>query len=231
MRYIAVEGCIGAGKTVSLDLVDDVRRHHRHHHHHSHGKGLDTIIKDVLREPVHEWADMLGDFYTDPPRNSYKLQMEILRSRFQQLRDSERALHLKADDVVLSERCVESSSDVFVPMLRDEHRPLMARHEEDMLRRWECTLKSLTPQHTMLGLIFVDASPEKCLERIRRRDRLGESDIPLEYIQALRSFYVKWLDGLCNKGIPIEVVNSEDEGGFDTLGKRMTSAITRLTTK
>ena len=105
MRYIAIEGCMGAGKSTLLDMLQ------------RSGEPGSFGVRAVLQEPVKEWGHLLVDFYENPQRNALILQLEILRSRLQQLLDADTDLGLSHDDVVLIERSIESSSDVFVEMM------------------------------------------------------------------------------------------------------------------
>ncbi len=47
---------------------------------------------------------------------------------------------------------------------------------------------------TVDGLVYVDTSPEVCLERIHRRGREAEQSIPLAYLQNLDKYHHAWID-------------------------------------
>ena len=51
--------------------------------------------------------------------------------------------------------------------------------------------------------IYLKASPETCAVRIKRRDRTGESSIPLEYLRELHILHDTWLAEEKKWGIPV----------------------------
>lgn len=231
MKYIAVEGCVGAGKTKLLDLLDVDDEGKSGANMNDAGSVRDEqTVRAIMREPVEDWVDMLGDFYADPSKHSLALQMEILRSRIQQLQNKENELSLKPDDIVITERCIDSSSDVFVPMMREGGAELMTSNEEGIYRRWEATVKSLVPRHRLMGVVFIDSSPETCQRRIKMRNRDGESGITLEYSRALRQSYMAWLDTLRARGIPVEVLPSDKDGDFESLREKARASISQMVT-
>jgi len=68
LRYIAVEGVIGAGKTSLADMLAKTL-------------GATTILEEFEQNPF------LEEFYNDPQRYAFQTQVFFLISRFQQLQD------------------------------------------------------------------------------------------------------------------------------------------------
>ena len=57
--------------------------------------------------------------------------------------------------------------------------------------------------------LYIDASPELCLERIRDRNRDGEEGITLEYLQTIDDCYRTEID-IARGSMPVAVVRLED---------------------
>lgn len=220
MRYIAVEGCVGSGKTTVVDALRGMR-----------GMRGMRRMRGVLREPVEDWTDVLGEFYSDPYRFATRLQMSILRSRAQQLlsvatdavrqekqekEEEEKIGSMEtetetAPQFVVTERSIDSSSDVFVPMM--EEGGFMDRHDVRMYESWrEMVSRTMLPRCALGGVIYLDAPPETCAARIRRRSRPGEHDISLEYLSNLHRQYDVWLKQLEERGVPVVRIPAGDDG-------------------
>lgn len=188
MRYIAVEGNIGAGKSTVIDAL-------------ARDDAVLSAVAGVLPEPIADWAPILPDFYADPPAHALRLQLEILRSRTQQVHDLAASTGYVDGAVAVIERCVESSARVFVPCLDDAH--VLAPGQRDAHERWYRTLRDVAG-HTLAAVVFLDAPPSVCLERMRSRSRSGESDVSLEYLARLDAAYRAWLAELeRDGGVPV----------------------------
>ncbi len=58
--------------------------------------------------------------------------------------------------------------------------------------------------------MYLKCSPEICLQRIRTRNRKGEEDISLEYIETVHERHEEWINR--QKGVKILIV---DTGVYD----------------
>ncbi|NXG78892.1 DGUOK protein, partial [Baryphthengus martii] len=54
-------------------------------------------------------------------------------------------------------------------------------------------LRHLGPRTTLHGFLYLRATPQTCLERLRRRARSEESGIQLGYLQQLHAQHEHWL--------------------------------------
>ena len=223
MRYIAIEGCMGAGKSTLVDMLQRSRE--------TEAFG----VRSVLQEPVKDWGPLLAEFYENPQRNALVLQLEILRSRVQQLLDAEVDFGLSGDDIILVERSIESSSDVFVPMMSknvdDTGDVLMSPRDVFAYKKWQTTMEGIMHEkhHELAGIIFIDAEPETCLNRIKSRARDGEAKISLGYLEHLRDQYHAWLGAMQEKGITVTVVRSHDgEEGMQRLHDDTVDSLVRM---
>lgn len=256
MKIVAIEGCMGAGKSTVLDglksRLQGMRQQQQQHQPPLH----------VAKEPVEGWAHLLGAFYADPSGHSLALQLAVLFSRIRQLVDILKEGGGGEEEkgrVLVTERSVDSGSDVFIPMLRsaalmtaDEEREYKRRRqtmyaaaallltasaalksaadqekgeEEDALfdddiatptrmtqkARWQ---KELAQLH---GVVYLEASPETCLRRVRARSRDGETNLSLDYLQDLQAAYVAWLAQLRARGVPVIAVDAEVDGDEEAI--------------
>ncbi|NXL36986.1 DGUOK protein, partial [Glaucidium brasilianum] len=54
-------------------------------------------------------------------------------------------------------------------------------------------LQHLRPRSTLHGFLYLRATPERCLERLRRRARSEEGGIQLRYLRQLHAQHERWL--------------------------------------
>ncbi|NWV50502.1 DGUOK protein, partial [Daphoenositta chrysoptera] len=54
-------------------------------------------------------------------------------------------------------------------------------------------LRHLAPRATLHGFLYLQARPQTCLERLRRRARSEEGGIQLGYLQQLHAQHQRWL--------------------------------------
>ena len=46
---------------------------------------------------------------------------------------------------------------------------------------------------TLNGMIYVEADPDVCYQRVAKRSRDGESNIALDYLQKCHEYHCKWI--------------------------------------
>jgi deoxyguanosine kinase len=187
--FISIEGNIGSGKST---LLANLREHY---------KNNDNVI--FLKEPVDEWAKIkdingttiLEKFYANQEKYSFSFQMMAYVSRIKVLRDT---LKEKRDNnknqenrdfIIITERSLYTDKMVFAKMLYDSGKIEDVNYQ--IYLNWFDTFSSEFPVHKV---VYVKASPEKCYERIARRSREGEENIPLEYLTACSLYHDNMLD-------------------------------------
>jgi len=62
------------------------------------------------------------------------------------------------------------------------------------------------------GIIYLRASPEKCLDRMKERARDEESSVPLEYLNELHNYHESWLSNWTET--PLLIVNNENDNDW-----------------
>ena len=173
--HICVEGTIGVGKSTFLSKFTDFV------------KGRFNIL--TLPEPVGTWTNygqenrnLLDLMYRNEPGASLNFQILALLSKVKQVQNRE--------GLILSERSILAQRNVFIPALL--HYKRISSLESELLTDWVDTLLphlNLKPDYT----VYLQCSPEACLNRIKIRNRPEEEDITLSYLRLLGDSYDKWL--------------------------------------
>lgn len=169
-----VEGNIGAGKSTFLTLL---KQH------------IPAI--HVSLEPVHNWQSdvqgqsLLTQFYQEPHRWAYTMETWALACRVREHRKDQE--YTQAPLVV--ERSIYSGHYSFA--LNGYMNGFMTDME---WRTYSSFFDMLTrgckkPE----GFIYLHVEPETALARIHRRNRSGESGIPLSYLQAIDERHQEFL--------------------------------------
>jgi deoxyadenosine/deoxycytidine kinase len=194
--FISIEGNIGSGKST---LLANLREHFKYN---------DNVV--FLKEPVDEWAKIkdkngitiLEKFYANQEKYSFSFQMMAYVSRIKVLRDTlkEKQEMDKNKDkkqnnnyIIITERSLYTDKMVFAKMLYDNGKIEDVNYQ--IYLNWFDTFSSEFPVHKV---IYVKASPEKCYERITKRSREGEENIPLEYLTACSLYHDNMLDKSIN---------------------------------
>lgn len=186
---ICIEGNVGCGKTTLLDFF---RR-----------KTYDLHGKDIFMEPVESWRNVGGEnlfeyLYKDPARYSLAFQTYVQLTMIK--------LHKKQPK--LMERSIYSARYCFVENLHKLN--LLSGLEYNILDKWfkylvldgeedehdkEEQLKLLSqPKAINIDLIvYLRCSPQKVMDRIKKRSRSEEKKISFDYIQSLHNLHEDWL--------------------------------------
>lgn len=152
-----IEGNIGAGKTTLINRLASI---------------LDAT---VLPEPLHArtFATLLERYYADPKRWGMTFQLDTLRARA--------VAQLSAPEgLVLQDRSVIGDS-LFAEVAYEQGFIDDTEYEVYLSLREALTAGLPAP----VAVIYLDASPETCLQRIHKRGRGCESEVPLAYLRAL----------------------------------------------
>ena len=92
--------------------------------------------------------------------------------------------------IMICERSLEADSNIFAQMLYDDGH--MESIEHTIYKRYYDIYKN-DFKHS--GIVFINANPEKCFERIQKRNRNGENNIAFDYIKKCHEYHIKWLNG------------------------------------
>ena len=147
---IAIEGNIGCGKSTQLDILED--------------KNF-----KIYKEPIDSWP--LQEFYDDPSRWGFLLQIVILRTFV-------KGTH----PISIHERSPLSSKYIFWKNLVDSN---IVTKLEDTVYQTEFNLTGWKPDI----FIYIESTPEICKKHIETRTQPGDKDISLEYLKTIHDNY------------------------------------------
>lgn len=192
MTLISIEGNIGSGKSTILKLLKL--------------KSDDSVI--FIDEPVSEWQtienssgkNILELFYENKEKYSFTFQILAYITRLRKVLD---VIKNSKDKVVIMERSIYTDKFVFAKMLYDGG--FIKEIEWKTYNYWFDTFKDTTKLN---GIIYVNTEPEICFERIKKRNRDGESNIELEYLKECHKNHVDWID---NETINVLRINGNQE--------------------
>jgi deoxyadenosine/deoxycytidine kinase len=176
LRFVAIEGPIGAGKT-SLARTVAERLHAR------------LLLEEPGANPF------LPRFYRDPARHALATQLFFLTHRVDQLSA------LGREDLV--------PGPVVADFILDKD-PLFAaltltEEELALYRRLYGYVKPRAPAPDLV--IYLQASPDTLMERVRRRGIVYESEMTLDYLRRLADAYSGFFHHY--NAAPLLIVNSD----------------------
>jgi deoxyguanosine kinase len=183
---VSVEGNIGSGKST---LLSNLREHY---------KNKSNVV--FLKEPVDEWEKIkdengetiLKKFYADQEKYSFPFQMMAYVSRLKVLRDTLKNIKNDAEDkniVVITERSLYTDKMVFAKMLYDSKKIEHVNYQ--IYLNWFDTFSDEFPVNKV---VYVKTTPDKCYQRIVKRSRTGEENIPLDYLASCSNYHDNMLD-------------------------------------
>ena len=184
---ISLDGNIGAGKTT---LLAEIRN---------------KINVHVVDEPVAQWTalknaegtNLLELFYQDKKRWAYTFQNCAILTRLKNIKEAVKAGH----KIIITERSILTDKYVFAEMLRcaGDMDPL----EWELYESW---FDIFGKEYPVSGIIYVSTNANISKERIQIRNRIGEENINIEYLEALDIQHKKWIE---NTNIPVLTLSTE----------------------
>jgi deoxyadenosine/deoxycytidine kinase len=195
---ISFDGNIGSGKSTTCYEYEHYLKNGMKHTE----DGLSKLIFPTITsfddevcfvdEPVALWnticdkdgVNILTNLYKDIRANAFKFQMMAYISRLSLLRKAVKDPKIK---LIITERSVETDRNVFAKMLYDTGD--ISHDEFQIYTMWFDEFLTDVP---LSGIVYINASPDVCVERIHKRAREGES-IQLEYIQRCHQYHEEWI--------------------------------------
>jgi deoxyadenosine/deoxycytidine kinase len=183
---VSIEGNIGSGKST---LLSNLRQHYENN---------SNVV--FLKEPVDEWEKIkdengetiLKKFYADQEKYSFPFQMMAYVSRLKVLRDTLKTIKTDTEDkniIIITERSLYTDKMVFAKMLYDSKKIEHVNYQ--IYLNWFDTFSDEFPVNKV---VYVKTSPDKCYQRIVKRSRTGEENIPLEYLTSCSNYHDNMLD-------------------------------------
>ena len=172
-HFIGIAGLIGAGKTTLARALGE------------------HLNMPVYYEPV---ADniYLADFYKDPAKWGFQMQIYLLNRRFQQHQE----IIWRGQGGVQDRTIYEDS--IFAKTLMQQGM-IGQRDYETYLQLFKHMSHFMCRPNV---IIYLDLSPESSLERIKMRGRDIESGVPKAYLELLYQGYEEFIEDI-SRSIPV----------------------------
>jgi deoxyadenosine kinase len=172
-QFIGIAGLIGAGKSTLAKALGD------------------KLGLPVYYEPV---ADniYLADFYKDPAKYGFQMQIYLLNRRFQQHQEIIWRGQGGVQDRTIYEDAIFAKTLMQQGMIQE-------RDYQTYLQLFKHMSYFMCRPNL---IIFLDLSPQSSLSRIHQRGRDVESSIPLAYLELLNQGYQEFISDI-SKTIPV----------------------------
>lgn len=180
VKIVTIEGNIGSGKST---LINRLKQENK------------NKLIYFLPEPVDQWntikdsrgVTILERYYQDKKKYSFSFQMMAYITRLSQIKNYIK--NAPSDSIIITERCLYTDRYVFAKMLYDTG--FIEEIEYTIYIRWFTEFEEYT---RLDKIIYIKTDPEVCQERINKRNRKGEENIPLDYLQDCHTYHEKWID-------------------------------------
>jgi deoxyadenosine/deoxycytidine kinase len=159
LRYVAVEGVIGVGKTTLVKLLCE-------------RAACASLFEEFENNPF------LADFYRDRHRLAFQTQVFFLLSRFRQIQEHFQQQDLFRPQVVSD--YMFAKDKIFATLNLDEN-------EMGLYQKLSPLLERQLPRPDYV--VYLQADTKTLIQRIRQRDRYYERNIDEGYIDALNQAY------------------------------------------
>ena len=183
--FVGLAGNIGVGKTTFTEIVS---------------KKMDWIpyYESVADNPY------LIDFYRDMSRWSFNLQVYFLHKRFKTHHEMS-----MSNGGVIQDRTIYEDVEIFARNLQEMN--FMDKRDWENYRGLFSIMTSYLQQPDLI--IYLKASTDTLLSRIKNRSRDYEKTIDPEYLHTLNVAYNKWINNI--KNIPVLVIETDGFNIFD----------------
>lgn len=181
---ISIDGNIGSGKSTLLQNLKEFYKDNK------------KII--FLKEPVDEWNEIKDEngitiiekFYSDRKKYAFPFQMMAYISRYKILNE---ALKNNKNKIFITERSIYTDKLVFARMLYETK-----DIDEISYKIYNQWFDTLSKNLKIDKLIYVDAKPEICKERIIKRNREGENEISIDYLNKCEIYHQFMVNKKCD---------------------------------
>lgn len=191
LRYIALAGNIGAGKSSLTGLL-------------SKHFGWEAYYESVDDNPY------LPDFYEDMRRWSFNLQIYFLSSRF---RSMKRMLGVERN--FIQDRTIYEDVEIFAKNLYE-----MGLMSERDFANYQSLFTEMSDYLRPPDLlIYLRADVPTLVKQIQQRGRAYENTIRIDYLESLNTLYESWIDRYPYEKLIIETDNLDFVNNKEHLGQ------------
>lgn len=184
--FVGIAGNIGVGKTTMTDII--AKRF-----------GWRPFYESVIDNPY------LEDFYADMYKWSFHLQIYFLSHRFKTHK-----VMSESPISTVQDRTIYEDAEIFARNLY-EMGYMSQRDWENYLALFELMTSYLKPPSLIL---YLRASVDTLLTRIKKRSRDFEKSISPDYIYRLNIYYERWIKKVQEK-TPVLIVDTDHFNVFE----------------
>jgi deoxyadenosine/deoxycytidine kinase len=191
---VAIEGIVGAGKSTLLNYIEKKAT-----------IGSKRIV--VVQENVSDWVEegILQQYYEDPERFAFCFQLYVLMTRAQLI---DRTVEENPNALIVTER-TSRSDYMFAYMLYNNK-----KISEVEFKTYQMVYKKLNKQ-PISASILLNFPAEKCLQRCSERNRKGEENLTLEYLQEMEEYVKEFFED--DRVRPKLTIDDEKDACFQTI--------------
>jgi deoxyadenosine/deoxycytidine kinase len=183
--FVGLAGNIGVGKTTFTEIVAEKL-------------GWTPYFESVDDNPY------LGDFYGDMSRWSFNLQVYFLHKRFKSHHDMS-----LSNGGVIQDRTIYEDVEIFARNLNE-----MGFMDQRDWKNYRNLFSIMTSYlHKPDLIVYLKASTDTLLSRIKSRSRDYEKSIDPEYLHTLNVSYNKWINNLID--IPVLLIETDGFNIFE----------------
>lgn len=159
-------------------------------------------IVEAIKEPVEQWTNVQGHnalklLYDDPERWSFSFNLYAQLTRVQ--------MHTKphTKPVKMLERSLYSTIYCFVE--NNYRSKTINGLEYSILNEWFNYLTQMPSTEVDL-IVYLQADPQTCYNRIKKRSRKEEAGVPFALIEDLHNLHEEWLIKRTHGKVPAPVL-------------------------
>lgn len=189
-KIVSIEGNIGSGKSTILKQLKDYLKDNK------------NII--FLQEPVEQWekirdkndVSIISKFYANQEKYSFAFQMMAYISRLSMLKSK---MEENPNSIIITERCLNTDRYVFAKMLYDSGK--LEDVEYQIYLKW---FDHFIDCQKIQQVVYLRTEPTICHHRINKRNRDGESNISIEYLDKCHKYHEDMIENNINGKLIID---------------------------
>jgi deoxyadenosine/deoxycytidine kinase len=177
---ISIEGNIGSGKSTIFDKLSEMLK--------------DDKRFVFLPEPVKLWEtikdregmNILQNFYKDNEKYGFSFQMLACITIYDSLK---KRMEENPDAIIISERSLFTTKLVFGQMLYDA-----SKIDDIDFQIYKLWFDVFAKDYKINKIIYVNTEPSTCVKRIIKRNRHGENNISIDYLNKCDLYHKQMLE-------------------------------------
>jgi len=192
-KIISFEGNISAGKSTIFEYVKTLNRPYSF---------VDEPVSDWLAIKDKDGKNALECFYADQKKNSFCFQVLAYITRLKKIINT----ITNNPNIVITERCLETDKYVFAKMLYEAGN--ISSIEWETYNYW---FNSFIDEVKVDLIIYIKTDPYICYERIKKRNRVEEKSVPLDYLLNCHAVHEEWINSTETKVCIVDGNKTIDE--------------------